>query len=169
MRKTITMLLTLGALAAGAQPALADNPAATTTNWDYGNGVIQTCKTPDVQGVRGAFGAWGFYVDGCTVRLTCPSHLTVCAAKAETRIGLADYRGERVTMNSRLRAFSNGTNQEFWHRDVSCDNTDWCRTEDLVNIRGGESASVQCNGVRAPAHIHNNAHVECSLNLENEY
>jgi hypothetical protein len=101
------------------------------------------------------------------VRLTCPSHLSVCAAKAESRIATASYRGQRVTLNSRMRAFSKGTDQEFWHRDVSCDNTNWCRTEDLVYIRGGESASVQCNGVRASGH--NTAKVECSLDLENSY
>ena len=165
MRRTITMLFTLGALAASAQPALADNPAATTPPpWDYGTGVMASCVTPNARGDLGAFGAWGFYIDGCTVRLTCPSHLSVCAAKAESRIATQTYRGQRVTLNSRMRAFSNGTAQEFWHRDVSCDNTDWCRTEDLVYIRGGEAASVQCNGVRASGH--NTAHVECSLNLE---
>ena len=55
----------------------------------------------------------------------------------------------------------------IWYRDVSCDNANWCRTEDLVHIRGGQSASVQCNGVRQPGH--NRATVACTLNLENLY
>jgi hypothetical protein len=163
MRKTIAMLFALAGLAASAQPALADNPAATTTNWDYGNGVVSSCTTPDARGDFGAFGAWGFYIDGCTVRLTCPAHLSVCAAKAESRINTRINRGQRVTLNSRMRAFSRGTEQEFWHRDVSCDKTDWCSTEDLVYIRGGESASVQCNGVRESAD--NRAMVDCTLDL----
>ena len=107
----------------------------------------------------GQYGAWGYFVDGCTVRLTCPTRLRA-ASRPESR------SWQRVTLNSRLRAFSSSGNV-IWYRDVSCDNANWCRTEDLVHIRGGQSASVQCNGVRQPGH--NRATVACTLNLENLY
>jgi hypothetical protein len=42
-----------------------------------------------------------------------------------------------------------------------------CSTADLVYIRGGESASVQCNGVREGGH--NQANVARSLKLRYEY
>ncbi len=169
MRKTFIALAAAGSLAgfaAAAGPASADDPNATTTNNDYGRGVIQTCDTPFKSGVAGQYGAWGHYIDGCTVRVTCPSYQSVCAAKAESRIGTQSYRGQRVTMNSRMRVFSSSGNQ-IWYRDVSCDNSDWCRTEDLVHIRGGESASVQCNGVRQSGH--NRAKVTCAVDVERLY
>src|SRR5688572_4582652 len=100
MRKTITSLLALGALAAGAQPAVADDPAATTSTWNYGTGVMSTCQTENKAGVAGQYGAWGWYIDGCTVRLACPAHLRVCAARSESRIVSEPYRGQRVTLNS---------------------------------------------------------------------
>jgi hypothetical protein len=166
MRKTLIALGAIAAFAAAAQPAAADDPNATQTTNDYGSGVIASCKTPNKSGVAGQYGAWGHYIDGCTVRLTCPAHLQVCQANAESRIGTEYYRGQRVTLNSRMRAFSASGN-EIWFRDVSCDDTDWCRTEDMVHIRGGQSASVQCNGVRESGH--NRANVTCALDLKYQY
>ena len=166
MRKTIASLLALGALAVGAQPALADDPAATTTTSWNASGVTSTCQTPDKIGVSGQYGAWGYYVDGCTVRLTCPSYLSVCSANANSRIVSAPDRGQRVTLNSRLRAFSS-SGSLFWYRDMSCAGRASCGTADLVYIRGGESASVQCNGVREGGH--NRANVACTLALRYEY
>jgi hypothetical protein len=166
MRKTIASLLALGALALGAQPAMADDPAAVTnTSWN-GAGYTSTCQTPDKIGVSGQYGAWGYYVDGCTVRLTCPSYLSVCSANASSRIVSAPDRGQRVTLNSRLRAFS-ASGSLFWYRDTSCEGRPSCGTTDLVYIRGGESASVQCNGVREGGH--NRANVACTLALRYEY
>jgi hypothetical protein len=118
--------------------------------------------------VAGAFGAWGHYVDGCTVQLTCPAHLQVCSAHASSRINTEKSVGHKVTLNSRLRAISPSGNV-FWFRDVSCANTDWCEAEDMVYIRGGQTASVQCNGVRESGPKDNRAHVACSLDLRNEY
>ena len=170
MRKTMSTLCTVGALVAlgaVAQPAAADDPNARTTTNDYGNGVIATCKAPNKTGVAGEYGAWGHYIDGCTVTVTCPAHLQVCEAAPESRIGTQVYRGHRVTLNSRTRAFLN-SGTEIWHRDVSCDNTDWCRAEDdVINIRGGQHASVQCNGVRESAQ--NRANVTCSVDLRYKY
>jgi hypothetical protein len=166
MRKTITSLLALGALAVAAQPAAADDPAAVTTTSYYGSGVSSTCQTPDKLGVAGQYGAWGYYIDGCTVRLTCPSYLRVCAANANSQIVSTPARGQRVTMNSRLRAFSS-SGYLFWYRDMSCDATNSCGTADLVYIQGGQSASEQCNGVRQSGH--NLAHVACKLDLQYLY
>jgi hypothetical protein len=166
MRKTITSLLALGALAAGAQPAVADDPAATTSTWNYGTGVMSTCQTENKAGVAGQYGAWGWYIDGCTVRLACPAHLRVCAARSESRIVSEPYRGQRVTLNSRMRVFSSSGGL-IWYRDVSCDSTNWCRTEDLVHIQGGQAASVQCNGVRQGGH--NRANVACTLDVQYLY
>jgi len=166
MRKTIASLLALGALAVAAQPAIADDPAATTTTTGNAFGVTSTCQTPDKVGVFGQYGAWGYYLDGCTVRLTCPSYLSVCSASAASRIVTTPDRGQRVTLNSRLRAFSS-SGYLFWYRDQSCDDRASCSTADLVYIRGGESASVQCNGVREGGH--NRGNVACSLKLRYEY
>jgi hypothetical protein len=166
MRKILASLLALGALAVAAQPASADDPAAvTTTSWSA-SGVTSTCQTPDQVGVYGQYGAWGYYVDGCTVRLACPSYLRVCSANANSRIVSGPDRGQRVTLNSRLRAFS-ASGTLFWYRDMSCAGTASCGTVDLVYIRGGESASVQCNGVREGGH--NRANVACTLGLRYEY
>jgi len=166
MRKILASLLALGALAVAAQPASADDPAAvTTTSWSA-SGVTSTCQTPDQVGVYGQYGAWGYYVDGCTVRLACPSYLRVCSANANSRIVSGPDRGQRVTLNSRLRAFS-ASGTLFWYRDMSCASTASCGTVDLVYIRGGESASVQCNGVREGGH--NRANVACTLGLRYEY
>jgi hypothetical protein len=166
MRKTISSLLAVAALAVAAQPAAADDPAAATTTSDYGSGVTSTCQTPSRVGVFGQYGAWGYFVDGCTVRLTCPAYLQVCAANAESRIVSEPFRGQRVTLNSRLRAFSS-SGLVIWYRDTSCDNAGSCGTADLVHIRGGQSASVQCNGVRGGGH--NRATVACTLNLKRLY
>jgi hypothetical protein len=160
MRKSITTLFAVTALAVGAQPAAADDPAATTTARGHVGGVVVSCVTPDRVGVAGAFGAWGHYVDGCTVRRTCVDQ--VCSAAGDSQINTEANRGHAVTLNSRLRAFSASGNN-IWFRDKSCAGTNVCTTFDLVHIRQGQSASVQCNGVRQSAF--NRARVRCTLNL----
>lgn len=155
-------------------PAPAPAPAPNTTNSDSTNGrqssmtagstTIARCATDLAAGVAGQAGAWGNFVPGCTVKLTCPASVRVCRADEESRINLEFYRDERVTLNSRLRVFS-ASNTEFFHRDVSCDNSNWCSIEDTVMIRGGESASVECNGVRQTT-ANNRARNSCTLSLE---
>jgi hypothetical protein len=166
MRKTITSLLALAAFAAAAQPAAADDPAATTTTSYTATGATSTCQTPDKIGVDGQYGAWGYYIDGCTVRLSCPAYLQVCAANADSRIVSSPARGQRVTLNSRMRVFSS-SDYLIWYRDMSCDGTNSCGTADLVHIQGGQSASVQCNGVRQSGH--NRANVACRVELRYLY
>ena len=133
---------------APAFPADSGTPTETTTQLT--NGTLKECRTPYWIGQKGAFGAQGYYNSGCTVKLTCPSFARTCQASGEGANNSEANRGENVSLNSRLRAFS-ASNTQFWFRDQSCAGTSWCRTEDMIMIRGGESISNQCNGVRAEA------------------
>jgi hypothetical protein len=63
-------------------------------------------------------------------------------------VGTANvHRGDRVTMNARIRRFDNYGNVHGWS-DTSCSGFDRCTTADASVIYPGQSASVQCNGVR---------------------
>lgn len=136
-------------------------------NTVMGGTTMGHCTTDLASGVLGQGGANGFFVNGCTVKLFCPPSATVCKASADSRINLEFYNDQKVTMNSRLRVFS-GSNVEYWHRDTSCANTNWCEVEDVVMIRGGEGASVQCNGVRENGSTPNRAKDTCQLTLETQ-
>ena len=162
-----TALLAAAALVALARPAAADDPEATVRTLNGANDALQYCETPQRVGVRGAFGAWGHYVDGCTVRLTCPSHLSTCRADGLSLIRTQRFLGHKVTLNSRIRAFLAG-GTEIHHRDVSCAGDNECRAEHLLFVRGGQHVSVQCNGVRESARRANTARVTCSLRLTNQ-
>ena len=165
MRKTITSLLALGALAVAAQPAAADDPAATTTTTDYGSGVTSTCQTPDKIGVDGQYGAWGYYIDGCTVRLTCTNVAGNCKVSSRSIITTETWAGHRVTLNSRIRIYGTDGSLRTW-RDRSCEGTNQCTAQDATWMYPGESASVQCNGVRAIAS--NRGRVRCQVNVQRE-
>jgi hypothetical protein len=162
MRKIAVLLFTVSALAAAAQPAAADVPA-TYTYSTQGSVRTYTCVTPYTGGVFGQFGAWGDYIDGCTVRLYCPSTSYTCTASEETSIATKAYRGERVTQNARLRVF-NSSGTLVWWRDRSCADIDFCVNRDAVRIWGGESASVQCNGVRQHT-ANNTANNWCAVSM----
>ena len=79
MRKT---LATLAAMAAGAaafgtvaSPASADDPNATyLQGGTTGASRTLSCQTKYKPGVLGQYGAWGNYIDGCTVKLDCPAN-----------------------------------------------------------------------------------------------
>jgi hypothetical protein len=143
-----------------------DVGAPTTSGTDYGqDGRILTCRTPMWIGVLGQGGAAGFSNSGCTVRITCPTSAQVCSANATSDITTERFLGHRVTLNARMRVFS-ASGVEYWHRDVSCASSDLCAAKDLVNIRGGESASVECNGVRQNGPESNRAKVSCTLDVE---
>jgi hypothetical protein len=168
MRSSIIIALVVLSALAGAQPAAAvpagDDPAATLTPTERtGNGAFRSCIAAYKPGVFGQYGAKGYYIAGCTVRLTCPSTRTGCTVMAESRINTERSRGDRVTLNSRTRIFRRGLGVGWG--DSSCAGTNWCMTEDTykVNIRGGDSASVQCNGVRESAP--NRAQVRCTVEL----
>ena len=107
MLRTITAFAAVATLAVVPQAALADDPAATHTVVTSSSGAVTAvCQTPNRVGVACAYGAWGHYIDGCTVRLACPGHVRVCAATSGSAIATSITRGQRVTLNSRMRAFS---------------------------------------------------------------
>ena len=149
MRKTLSALLAAAALAAvAAQPAAADVPS-TVEKWSWG----ARCTTPWQYGVY-AYGAWGLYIDGCTVSWTCPREWRSCWVYGRSTIETQEATGNRVTLNQRTRS-------PYGHIDGSCDDRSSCTARTDVAgpcpacppgqrhwILGGQTASVQCNGVR---------------------
>lgn len=162
MRKTITIMLAAAALfGLGAQPAAADDPYAKyETETDgvsarVGSFTSQECRTPNRTGVWGQYGAWGNYVDGCTVSRRCErDYCRVTAATGGLYSPWSDkqYSNSKKTCNVRMRVFdSNGSFK--WHRDASDSVTGvyaWgCRADaGYAYLRRGETATVQGNGVR---------------------
>jgi hypothetical protein len=157
MRKTLATLAVLaaGAVAFGsaASPASADDPNATYSNGGYaGFSRMLGCSTPYKTGVLGQYGAWGYYIDGCTSKLTCPVNpgffqTRYCTVDARSFIETEVRRGDSVTMNARLRRFDVNGNVYGWS-DRSCSGVDTCEVTDSSIVYPGQSASVQCNGVR---------------------
>lgn len=150
LRKSITTLAAV--LAAGAVLGVAANPAAAdvanpirkpfSTSYSYG----EFCQNFQSYGVKYQYGAWGYYVDGCTTtRLSCPA-ARGCLAKMHTSIGLLRSRGDRVTQNARIRRFAYTGGLVGW-TDKSCDGTNSCANDDTEFLAPGQSATVQCNGV----------------------
>lgn len=169
------LAVALGTAGAAAGPAAADvtNPYMTTIGTP-GQSYGQRCTTPYSAGVPGQYGAWGAYVDGCTVRVTCRNAnnwwIGRCTARMTTSITTASWTGDRVTMNARLREFApTGTGNEYAVRgwsDRSCSGTNTCTTTDVREIPVVNQASVQCNGVREYTWWATNyASVSCALEL----
>ena len=96
--------------------------------------------------MRYQYGAWGYFVDGCTVGpLSCPSPRG-CSATMRTSIGLLRSRGDRVTQNARIRRFTYDGALLGWS-DKSCAGINTCANDDTQFLAPGQSATVQCNGV----------------------
>ena len=173
MRKTLATLAVLatGAVAFGsaASAASADDPNVTYSNggtagWSHTYG----CATQYKFGGYGQYGAWGNFIDGCTVKLTCPYNTGLfqtkyCDVSGYSYIDTSYHRGDRVTMNARIRRFDTGGSVYSWS-DRSCSGADRCEVTDASVIYPGHSASVQCNGVRA-ALAGNWAKDYCSVKL----
>jgi len=172
VRKTLITLATavVAALSLGAaSSASADDPNVTyssggTPGFSYTYG----CATQYKSGVFGQYGAWGSFIDGCTVKLSCPVNTGLmavqrCDVSGYSFIETYYYRGERVTMNARIRRFEAGGRVYGWS-DRSCDLPNRCEVNDSSVIAPGQSASVQCNGVRA-ATVGNSARAYCSVKL----
>src|SRR5687768_7954146 len=173
MRKTLATLAAVTAAAAAfgtvASPASADDPNVTyshggTAGWSHTYG----CATQYKTGVYGQYGASGNFIDGCTVKLTCPANtgqmpVQRCDVSGYSFIENYYYRGERVTMNARIRRFEAGGRLYGWS-DKSCAGYDRCEVNDSSVIAPGQSASVQCNGVRS-ATAGNSARAYCSVKL----
>jgi hypothetical protein len=117
--------------------------------------------------VLGQYGAWGYYIDGCTVMAWCPSWTVRCRATGYGTISTYASLGHRVTMNSRVRGFSTSGALLGWE-DRSCAGIKYCQPTGIVRyLAPGQAASEQCNGVRENAP--NTAQVRCSLYLEYLY
>jgi surface antigen len=170
MRKTLATLAAVAAAAAAfgtvASPASADDPNA-TTSYGYSPGVFYSysCATTFKSGVQGQYGAWGNFIDGCTAgRLVCPADVQRCDVNGDTFIENYYHRNERVTMNARIRRYDAGVHLYGWS-DKSCDSQyDRCDVHDSSVIAAGQSASVQCNGVRAST-AGNSAMDYCGIKL----
>ena len=173
MRKTLATLAAVAAAAAAfgtvAGPASADDPNVTYA-YGYSPGVFHaySCATTFKSGAFGQYGAWGNFIDGCTVKLTCPYNTGLfqtkyCDVSGYSFIDTYYHRGDRVTMNARIRRFDTDGNVYSWS-DRSCSGADRCEVTDASVIYPGHSASVQCNGVRA-ALAGNRAKDYCSVKL----
>jgi hypothetical protein len=168
MRKVLTVALsaiaTVVLLVVAVPPAAADDAGA--TRWHYYGTNTETigCTTPYRTGVLGQYGAWGYYVDGCTARGYCPTWARTCRVTGEALINTYTSLGHQVTLNSRLRRLAANGSVLGW-QDISCAGVNYCTPPSLVNyIAPGQSASEQCNGVRANAS--NSASVRCHIFLE---
>ena len=165
MRKRFATIAAVAAAAVAfgslAGPAAADDPNVTYSHGGtLGGSTTLSCKTQFKRGVLNQYGAWGYYIDGCTVRLDCPVRttyaLSYCIVNSETPIDTQVHRGDRVTMNARIRRFTSAGQNYAWS-DRSCDALDSCTTTDSTYVWPGESASVQCNGVREARPFDGNA------------
>jgi hypothetical protein len=179
VRKIIGALLVAAALAAiGAASANAatcqtlgclnrPQPMAlvpTVTTQTFDNATRRDCVMPEQTGVPGAYGAWGNFIYGCTVKLTCPHRFRACVVDQRSGI-LANGPNPEVSLNSRLRLY-NRSGRLAWVKDLSCWDVGACyvdETDTLPQIRPGESASVECNGVREA--LDGTAHVDCAVLL----
>jgi hypothetical protein len=73
LRASLLVLAALAACAALAtSPARADNPSAQFYGTTDSTQTTRWCQTPWVGGVWHAYGAWGYYIDGCTASVQCP-------------------------------------------------------------------------------------------------
>ena len=74
-------------------------------------------------------------------------------------------RGDGVSQNARLRAFNSYGQLVGWS-DRSCGRvSNTCSTSDYRYINAGESASIQCNGVREAVWLDNTASNTCRIEL----
>jgi hypothetical protein len=149
MRKIAALVVTAAAtLGLGAGTASADVTNAQYSVVNYGPKKLFTCNTPLSNGVFGQYGAWGDYMDGCTVQLFCPPTSVKCTAWEGTSISAYGAPAVRVTQNARLRVINASSGAVVWFRDRSCSGTSSCGNSDSVQLSPGQYASVQCNGVR---------------------
>jgi hypothetical protein len=133
----------------------------------YPSGITtwKQCQTPQSRGVFGQYGASGYFIDGCTVREYCNRYnANGCLVKSYTSISVATSRGDRVTQNARLRTF-NSSGQIVGWTDRSCAGSNACGTWDYRYLSAGDSASIQCNGVRGAMPIDNTASNTCRIEM----
>jgi uncharacterized protein YkwD len=143
---TISTLLAITTLAAAAPSAFADAPS-TPGGTNYGHGEVKSCTTAYQAGVAGRYGAWGRYVDGCTVKVKC-YFAEGCTVGGRGVINDDRFDGLRVTLNSRLRILDSYGRKVLRRWDRSCDSSNFCSAGHIdADLPKGNVASVQCNGV----------------------
>jgi hypothetical protein len=144
------------------------NPTVKSELWYSANADAgQTCTTGLREGVYGQYGAQGFFIDGCTAVVRCPSYARWCNITGHGFISDANYA--YVSMNARLRMFdSRGALLGF--KDTACTRSyKNCTTQRLTGTLGPNGiGTVQCNGVRYTTIVgraSNTCHVEVFANL----
>ena len=133
--------------AVAAQPAAADNPYAQFYGSTSSTQTSRWCQTPWVGGVKGAYGAWGYYIDGCTASVQCPwSRCRTMSASGELRAPA----GVTTTCNMAVRVFTS-SGYLRWRIDRSSSGTDgYCyASAGSAETTYGEWVTVQTNGVIA--------------------
>ena len=147
MRKLLLSLCLLAALApalgAAADPAAADTSATFSSIYSarYGHG--QNCTAVPNHVFYSSVRGW--YNDGCTARVRCMSYtVDGCSIHADTDFG--SEPGRMVSQNSRLRRINSAGSVYLFH-DSSCYQPQACGTVNNWEIRHGETATIQCNGV----------------------
>jgi hypothetical protein len=122
----------------------------------------QVCALPYRFGVNYQYGAWGAFLSGCTVKLTCP--VAQCVARSESSITPETASNARYTLNSRLFVQQQNGQSAGFNSNKSCDQAGACKLDDGVLLVNGQTAFSTCNGVRAinPAI---RAKVACRLTL----
>jgi hypothetical protein len=146
-RSFLATLIAVAALATvAAQPAAADNPSALFYGSTDSTQTTRWCETPWVGGVKGAYGAWGYYIDGCTASVMCPwSRCRTMSAQ-----GIVRSAGVYTTCNTAVRVFTS-SGYLRWRTDRSGASS----SGDCRNLSGapltsyGEWVTVQTNGVIA--------------------
>jgi hypothetical protein len=168
MRKlAAAALLVFAVLGIAAQSASADvtNPSYQTIN--YGPRKEFKCITPPSNGVFRQFGAWGDFIDGCTVQLSCPRTSVRCTAWMSTTINAYGNPAVPVTQNGRIRRLD-ANQRVVGFKDRSCSGTSVCQNITSLKIPGGQYGSVQCNGVRAHVAGAPRASNTCSIRMDYE-
>jgi hypothetical protein len=146
-RRAFAVLLAVAALAAiAAQPAAADSPYARFYASQDSTQSTRWCETPWLGGLKGAYGAWGYYVDGCTAQIQCPwSRCRTMQATGQ----LSAASGVFTTCNMAVRVFTSYGSLR-WRTDVSRSGTGSCwANAGSPDTSYGEWVTVQSNGVIA--------------------
>ena len=175
MRKIIITMLAAAALVAlAAQPAAADNPYAShwvsIDNYQYWGGEMSNCQTPNASGVNHQYGAWGYFVDGCTTRTEiCQRDRCWFHAMSEMTSTLGNGYDKR-TQNARTRVYRNSGGPETSHMDQSCAAYyayQRCTTDYSDTVWRGQAVTIQCNGVHSDGSY--GASNKCTVDMQKYY
>jgi hypothetical protein len=156
--------------------------------------LARSCQTRYQAGVLWQYDAWGYFIPGCkTGTLRCPTGaphggpahgILKCQLRATSIIGTAATRNHQVTLNQRVTVVS-PEGARSWHDDRRCAGRNGCRANlggyeqnvdchtanggpcpGFVYINPGETAEVECNGVREHGMGANTARVQCKLYVD---